>query len=75
MKNDILHRAMTDIDDKIILEADEKKKRNVFLKYASIAAALALVIGITAAVIAVRFGSSTRFSLTEIDFGKRHCSE
>lgn len=70
MKNDILHRAMTDIDDKIILEADEKKKRNVFLKYASIAAALALVIGITAAVTAVRFSSSTRFSLTEIDFGK-----
>ena len=70
MKNEKLHRAITNIDDSLITEADEKRKKNGFLKYASIAAALALVIGITAAVTAAKFGGRSRFSVTDIDFGK-----
>ena len=68
MKNDKLHRAITDIDDSLIAEADEKKKKSGLLKYASIAAALALVIGVTAAVTASKIGEKTRFSVTDIDF-------
>ena len=70
MKNDKLHSAITNIDDSLIAEADGKRKKNSFLKYASIAAALALVIGVTAAVTAAKFGGRSRYSVTDIDFGK-----
>ncbi len=69
MKNEKLQSAITDIDDKLILEADEKKKKNGFLKYASIAAALALVIGVTAIITASKFADKTRFSVACTDFG------
>lgn len=68
MKNEKLHNAITDIDDKIILEADEKKKKRGFLKYAPIAAALALVIGTAAIVTASKFADKTRFSVAYADF-------
>ena len=69
MKNEKLHRAMTDIDDKIILEADDKKKKSVLLKYLPIAAALAFVIGVAAILTVSRPSESARFSLTDFDFG------
>lgn len=69
MKNEKLQSAITEIDDKLILEADEKKKKRGFLKYAPIAAALALVIGTAAIVTASKFADKTRFSVVETNFG------
>lgn len=69
MKNEKLHCALTDIDDDLIIEADGKRKKSNFIKYASVAAALALVIGIVAAVTALRSVGS-RYSVTDMDISK-----